>query len=120
MYPEVRLHIAGEWRAARSGESLPIMNPATGEEIGRVPKAGKADLDEALEAADRGFKAWRKVSAFERSKILRKAANLMRERADETARILTLEQGKPLAEAKMEALAAGDTIDWFAEEGKRA
>ncbi|TDR90192.1 NAD-dependent succinate-semialdehyde dehydrogenase [Enterovirga rhinocerotis] len=120
MYPEIRLHVAGEWRGARSGETLPIMNPATGEEIGRVPKAGTADLDEALEAAERGFKAWRKVSAFERSKILRKAGDLMRERAEETARILTMEQGKPLVEAKGETLAAADVIDWFAEEGKRA
>lgn len=120
MYPEVRLHIAGEWRGARSGETLPIMNPATGEEIGRVPKVGKTDMDEALEAADRGFKEWRKVSAFERSKIMRKAANLIRERADDIARIMTMEQGKPLPEAKMETMAAGDIIDWFAEESRRA
>ena len=120
MYPEVRLHVAGEWRGARSGETLPVMNPATGEEIGRVPKAGQADLDEALEAAERGFKAWRAVSAYERAKVMRKAATLMRERVEETARILTLEQGKPLAEAKMEATAAGDIIEWFAEEARRA
>jgi succinate-semialdehyde dehydrogenase/glutarate-semialdehyde dehydrogenase len=120
MYPEVRLHVAGEWRAARSGETLPIMNPATGEEIGRVPKAGRADMDEALEAAERGFKTWRAVSAYERAKVMRKAANLMRERVEETAKILTLEQGKPLAEARMEAGAAGDIIEWFAEEARRA
>ena len=70
-----------------------------------MPIAGHDDLDEALEAADRGFKAWKAVSAFERSKILRKAANLMRERVEEIARIMTLEQGKPLAEAKGETLA---------------
>ena len=120
MYPEIRLHIAGEWRGARSGETLPIMNPATGEEIGRVPKVAKADMDEALEAADRGFKEWRKVSAFDRAKIMRKAGNLIRERADDIARIMTMEQGKPLAEAKGETLAAGDIIDWFAEEARRA
>ncbi|MDB5512450.1 MAG: NAD-dependent succinate-semialdehyde dehydrogenase [Enterovirga sp.] len=120
MYPKVDLHIAGEWRGARSGKTMPIVNPATGEEIGRHPVAGIADLDEALEAAERGFRIWRKVSAFERSKIMRKAANLMRERADDIARIMSVEQGKPLAEAKGETLAAGDVIDWFAEEGKRA
>ena len=120
MYPEVRLHIAGEWRGARSGETLPIMNPATGEEIGRLPKVGTDDLDEALAAADRAFKTWRAVPAFERSKILRKAANLLRERADDIARIMTMEQGKPLAEAKGETLAGADTIDWFAEEARRA
>ncbi|WP_375458641.1 NAD-dependent succinate-semialdehyde dehydrogenase [uncultured Enterovirga sp.] len=120
MYPETRLHIAGEWRAARSGETIPIINPATAEEIGRLPKAGIADLDEALAAADRGFKLWKTVSAYERSKILRKAADLLRERADGIARTMTIEQGKPLAESKGETLAAADVIDWFAEEGRRA
>ena len=120
MYPEVLLHIAGEWRAARSGETMPIVNPATAEEIGAHPVAGRDDLDEALEAAERGFKAWRQVSAFERSKIMRKAANLLRERVDTIARIMTVEQGKPLAESKGEILAGADTIDWFAEEGRRA
>ncbi len=120
MYPEVRLHIAGAWRAARSNDTLPIMNPATGEEIGRLPKAGIADLDEALAAAERGFKVWRAVSAFERSKILRKAADLLRARVDDIARIMTIEQGKPIAEAKGETLAGADTIDWFAEEARRA
>jgi succinate-semialdehyde dehydrogenase/glutarate-semialdehyde dehydrogenase len=120
MYPEVLLHIAGEWRGARSGETRPIVNPATAEEIGRHPVAGQADLDEALEAAERGFKVWRAVSAFERGKIMRKAANLLRERVNEIARIMSIEQGKPIAEAKGETLAGADTIDWFAEEGRRA
>jgi succinate-semialdehyde dehydrogenase/glutarate-semialdehyde dehydrogenase len=120
MYPEVLLHIAGEWRGARSGETRPIVNPATAEEIGRHPVAGKADLDEALEAAERGFKVWREVSAYDRAKVMRKAAGLMRERADDIARIMTVEQGKPIAEAKGETLAAADVIEWFAEEGRRA
>ena len=120
MYPKVQLHIAGTWRDARSGQTMPIVNPATAEEIGTHPVAGREDLDEALEAADRGFKAWKKVSAFERSKIMRKAANLMRERVDTIARMMTIEQGKPLAEAKGETLAGADTIDWFAEEARRA
>jgi succinate-semialdehyde dehydrogenase/glutarate-semialdehyde dehydrogenase len=99
---------------------MPVLNPATGEAIGRVPQAGRADLDRALEAADKGFKAWRKVSAFERYKLMRKAADIQRSRAEETARVLTMEQGKTLGESKMEAMAAGDLIDWFAEEGRRA
>ncbi|MET7246555.1 NAD-dependent succinate-semialdehyde dehydrogenase [Methylobacterium sp. EM32] len=120
MFPDVKLHIAGEWRAGSAGQTLPILNPATGETLSQLAVATRQDLDEALAAADRGFQAWRKVSAFERSKVLRKAANLMRERADEIARIMTLEQGKPLAEAKMEVLGGADTMDWFAEEGRRA
>ncbi|MFH6782288.1 MULTISPECIES: NAD-dependent succinate-semialdehyde dehydrogenase [Methylobacterium] len=120
MFSDVKLHIAGEWRAGSAGQTLPILNPATGETLSQLAVATRQDLDQALEAADRGFKAWRKVSAFERSKVLRKAANLMRERADAIARIMTLEQGKPLAEAKMEVLGGADTMDWFAEEGRRA
>jgi succinate-semialdehyde dehydrogenase/glutarate-semialdehyde dehydrogenase len=120
MYPELKLHIAGSWRQGSSGETLPVINPATEERIGSVPVATRDDLDLALEAADRGFKAWRNVSVVERSKVMRKAANLLRERVDTIARIMTLEQGKPLAEAKGETLAGADTIDWFAEEGRRA
>jgi succinate-semialdehyde dehydrogenase/glutarate-semialdehyde dehydrogenase len=120
MYPTVELHVAGAWRGASSGETLPVLNPATAEPIGTHPVATRDDLDAALEAAQRGFKAWKAVSAYDRYRIMRKAADLMRERVDENARILTLEQGKPLAEAKMEAGAAADIIDWFAEEGRRA
>ncbi|WP_298966937.1 NAD-dependent succinate-semialdehyde dehydrogenase [uncultured Methylobacterium sp.] len=120
MFPNVRLHIAGEWRDGAGGETLPILNPATGETLSQLAVATKADLDAALEAAERGFRAWRKVSAFERSKVLRKAANLLRERVEDIARIMTQEQGKPLAEAKMEVLGGADTMDWFAEEGRRA
>jgi succinate-semialdehyde dehydrogenase / glutarate-semialdehyde dehydrogenase len=120
MYPTVSLHIAGSWREASKGETIPVLNPATGEPIGTVPVATREDLDEALEAAQRGFKAWKAVSAYERAKIMRKAADRLRERADEVARIMTLEQGKPLAEAKLEIMNGADTIDWFAEEGRRA
>jgi succinate-semialdehyde dehydrogenase/glutarate-semialdehyde dehydrogenase len=119
-YPDVLLHINGEWRKSRSGEALPVLNPATEERIGTVAHARKADLDEALEAAERGFATWRKVSAFERSKLMRKAADIFRSRADEIAKLLTMEQGKPVGEAKMEVLAGADVIDWFAEEARRA
>jgi succinate-semialdehyde dehydrogenase/glutarate-semialdehyde dehydrogenase len=120
MYPQVQLHIAGEWRGSSSKESADVLNPATGEAIGSHPMATKADLDEALAAADRGFKVWRKIGAFDRYKIMRKAAELIRERADTIAKIMTMEQGKPLAEAKGETMGAADTIDWFAEEARRA
>ena len=120
MYSDVLLFIDGEWTKAAGGRTIPVVNPATGEPIGTVAHADKADLDRALEAADKGFRAWRKVSAFDRSKIMRKAANLLRERVDAIAPLLTLEQGKPLPEAKGETFVGADVIDWFAEEARRA
>ncbi|HEY0270353.1 MAG TPA: NAD-dependent succinate-semialdehyde dehydrogenase [Sphingomonas sp.] len=118
-YLDTRLFIDGAWRDAADGRSLAVRNPATGEEIGRVAHAGRADLDRALDAARRGFEVWRDFTPAARSKIMRKAAGLMRERADAIAALLTQEQGKPLVEAKTEAMAAGDIIEWFAEEGFR-
>jgi succinate-semialdehyde dehydrogenase/glutarate-semialdehyde dehydrogenase len=119
MYPNVALFIDGAWSPAAAGRTIPVVNPATGEPIGTVAHADKSDLDHALEAADKGFRAWRKVSAFDRSKVMRKAANILRDRADAIAPLLTMEQGKPVAEAKGEVLAAADVIDWFAEEARR-
>jgi succinate-semialdehyde dehydrogenase/glutarate-semialdehyde dehydrogenase len=118
-YPHTQLYIAGQWRDAADGRSLAVFNPATGLEIGRVAHAGKADLDQALDAAQQGFATWRDTTPAERSKVMRRAAALLRERAAEIAAVLTQEQGKPLAEAKGETLAAADIIDWFAEEGFR-
>jgi succinate-semialdehyde dehydrogenase/glutarate-semialdehyde dehydrogenase len=120
MYPDTQLYINGTWRGARSGRTLPVLNPANEEVIGQVAHAGKDDLDEALDAAAKGFAAWKKVSAYDRSKLMRKAADILRSRADEVARLMTMEQGKPLPEAKMEVMAAADIIDWFAEESRRA
>jgi succinate-semialdehyde dehydrogenase/glutarate-semialdehyde dehydrogenase len=119
MYPEVQLLIDGTWGKAASGKTIPVVNPATGEQIGTVAHAERADLDRALEAVQKGFNTWRKVSSFDRYKVMRKAAELMRARAESIAPLLTMEQGKPVGEAKMEALAAADLIDWFAEEGRR-
>jgi succinate-semialdehyde dehydrogenase / glutarate-semialdehyde dehydrogenase len=119
MYSDVSLFIDGSWAKAAAGRTIPVVNPATGEDIGTVAHADKSDLDRALEAADKGFRAWRKVSAFDRSKIMRKGANLLRDRADAIAPLLTIEQGKPLPEAKGETLAGADVIDWFAEEARR-
>ncbi len=118
-YPDVLLHIDGKWRPAHSGRTLPVVNPATEERIGTVAHADRSDLDEALDAAERGFKAWRAVSPFERCRVMRKAAALMRERAEQIAPLLTMEQGKTLAEATIETMAAADIIEWFAEEGRR-
>jgi succinate-semialdehyde dehydrogenase/glutarate-semialdehyde dehydrogenase len=120
MYPNTQLFIDGKWCDAASGRTLPVVNPANHQQIGTVAYAERADLDRALEAADKGYKAWRKVSSFERCKIMRKAADIFRTRADTVANCITFEQGKPLAEAKMEAMAGADIIDWFAEEGRRA
>ncbi|HET6492033.1 MAG TPA: aldehyde dehydrogenase family protein, partial [Burkholderiales bacterium] len=120
IYPNTELFINGAWGASASGRTLPVVNPANGNDIGTVAYAERVDLDRALEAAERGFKTWRKVSAFDRAKLMRKAATLFRERADAVAPILTMEQGKPLGEAKQEVLAGADVIDWFAEEARRA
>ena len=119
MYPDVKLFINGEWTTGTSGKSEPIVNPATGQVLARLAHASTADLDEALHAADKGFKVWRKVSGFERSKLLRKAGEIIRSRADEIGALMTMEQGKPLLEAKMETMLAGDIMDWFAEEARR-
>lgn len=118
-YPNTQLFINGQWQDAAEGRTLAVFNPATGKEIGRVAHASKADLDKALEAAQKGFETWRDMPAADRAKIMRKAASLIRERAGEIAPLLTQEQGKPLAEAKGETLAAADLIDWFADEGLR-
>ncbi|WP_194725007.1 NAD-dependent succinate-semialdehyde dehydrogenase [Noviherbaspirillum malthae] len=118
-YPNTQLLINGQWQDAADGRTLAVHNPATGQEIGRVAHAGRADLDRALEAAQKGFETWRDMLPAERSKIMRRAAAFMRERAENIGRVLTQEQGKPLVEAKGEALAAADIIEWFAEEGFR-
>jgi len=119
-YTDTQLFIDGAWAPAADGATIDVVNPATGERIGGLAKAGIADLDRALAAAQKGFAAWRATSPFERARIMRRAADLMRERAEAIAPLMTLEQGKPLAEAKGEAMASADIIEWFAEEGRRA
>ena len=119
-YPHVQLYIDGHWREGSAARKLPVRNPATGELMGELACAETADLEEVAEAANRGFDVWRKISAFDRYKMMRKAAQLLRDRVETVAQLMTLEQGKPLAEARMEVMAGADTIDWFAEEGRRA
>lgn len=118
-YPDTQLLINGEWQGAHDARTLPVLNPATGLEIGRVAHAAVSDLERAAAAAERGFATWRDMTAAQRSVVMRSAAALIRERADAIAPLLTMEQGKPLAEARGETLAAADMIEWFAEEGFR-
>lgn len=119
-YPDTLLLIDGNWQPGAQGAWLDVSNPASEERIGRVAKAEIADLDRALSAAERGFATWRRIPAFERSKVLRRAADHLRQRAEEIAYILTLEQGKPLVEARAEVFGGADVIDWFAAEAQRA
>jgi succinate-semialdehyde dehydrogenase/glutarate-semialdehyde dehydrogenase len=117
--PSTQLFINGNWTDALAGGTLTVLNPATAESIGTVAHAEFPDLDLALAAAEKGFHTWRKISAYERSKTLRKAAGLVRDRLDAIARTMTTEQGKPLVEAKGEIMLAADLIEWFAEESRR-
>ena len=119
MASHTRLFIDGSWTEGVHGKTIAVMNPATGEKGGSVAWAEKEDLDLALRAVERGFHVWKKISAFERSKIMRAAGELVRARVDSIAQELTAEQGKPLAEARMEVLAGADIVDWFAEEARR-
>lgn len=120
VYPELRLIVAGKAIGISERRSLPVHDPATHEEIARVPVASGDDLQAALASAARGFARWRATSAYDRAIVLREAARLIRERVESVARILTLEQGKPLAESRLEVQAAADVIEWTAEEGRRA
>ncbi|WP_290684705.1 MULTISPECIES: NAD-dependent succinate-semialdehyde dehydrogenase [unclassified Haematobacter] len=117
-YTDVQLHIDGAW-CDGTGGWIPVVDPATEEEIGRVAWAKQADLDRALAAAEKGFEIWKNTGVMDRVKVMRKAAALLRERADDIAWKMTREQGKPLAQAKGEILAGAETIEWFAEEGRR-
>lgn len=119
-YPNTQLFIDGAWRDGSDGRTIDVVDPATGEVIGTVAHASRGDLDDALAAAETGFQVWSATGAFDRYKVMRKAADLLRTRADAIAAMLTREQGKPLAEARGEVLSGADVIDWFAEEGRRA
>jgi succinate-semialdehyde dehydrogenase / glutarate-semialdehyde dehydrogenase len=114
------LYIAGEWRDARGRQVEPVLNPATAGTIAELPHATAADLDAALEAASGALPKWRDLGAAQRGAILRRAALSMRERQERSAQLMTLEQGKPLAEARLELGAAADILEWTANEGPRA
>ena len=120
MYANLGLFIDGQWLNGddRAGED--VINPANEKALGRLPHASKADLDRALEAAKKGLAAWRATSAYDRAKIMRKAADLMRERHDAISKILVQEQGKAYPEARAEVITSADIIEWYAEEGRRS
>ena len=115
-----KMYINGQWCNSDSGKTLGVINPATEDVIAEVAYGGKSETRRALEAAHRAMPAWMKQTTYERAKVLKKTADLMRERADAIARTLTTEQGKPVPESKAEVLHSADTFEWFAEEGKRA
>ncbi len=112
-------YLNGEWREADSGARTEIFNPATGELIGVVPNMGRGETRRAIEAAQAAQPAWRALTAKERAARLRRWYELMRENQEDLARIMTAEQGKPLAEARGEVAYAASFLEWFAEEGKR-
>ncbi len=114
-----QMYIDGAWCDAPDGKTLAVINPADESVVAEVAYGSAAEAHRAIEAASRVFPAWRALSAYDRGKILKKTADLMRERVETIGRTLTQEQGKPLAEAKTEVLHAADTFEWFAEEGKR-
>jgi succinate-semialdehyde dehydrogenase/glutarate-semialdehyde dehydrogenase len=112
-------HVAGSWIDADSGAAAPIANPATGETIGHVPELGAGETRRAIEAAHAAMPGWRALTAQARAIILRRWFNLMLEHQEDLATLMTVEQGKPLAEARGEIAYAASFIEWFAEEGKR-
>src|SRR5947207_11392890 len=115
-----KMYIDGQWCAAKDGKTVGVINPATEDVICDMAFGSRADVKRAIESASKAMVSWMKLTPYDRAKVLKKTADLMRERADAIARTLTMEQGKPLAEAKAEVLHSADTFEWFAEEGKRA
>ncbi|MGB9068635.1 MAG: aldehyde dehydrogenase family protein, partial [Candidatus Acidiferrales bacterium] len=119
-YADLNLFIGGEWLTGDGRKTSPVINPATEEVIGHLPHASKADLDRALAEAERGFKVWRAIFPDQRGKILKRAADLMRERGEEIARVATTESGKSIHETRVEVQMSANIFEWFAEEGRRA
>jgi succinate-semialdehyde dehydrogenase/glutarate-semialdehyde dehydrogenase len=120
MYTDLALYIGGNWLNGGGRKGEDVVNPATEKPLAHLPHASKADLDEALEAAKKGFATWRATSAYDRAKIMRKAAELMRERHDAISKVLVQEQGKVYVEARAEVITSADIIEWYAEEGRRS
>ena len=118
-YSDLKLHIDGEWIAAGSRRTHRVINPANGATLGELPLVDTADLDRALQAADRGYRLWKKSTAEERGRVLKGAANLIRQRVDHIARVATLEEGKTLAETRVEALVTANLFEFYGEECRR-
>jgi succinate-semialdehyde dehydrogenase/glutarate-semialdehyde dehydrogenase len=119
MYERFGLYFDGAWHAASDGKTKAVTDPATEEVVGTIPVATVQDLDAALASAQRGFATWSKVPAWDRARFMRKAADLVRERLEDIARTMSIETGKPIAEARGETQAAADQFEWYAEETKR-
>lgn len=119
MYEALSLYIDGKFIGPEGRQCREVLNPATGEVIGHLPLATTKDLDLAIAAADRAFKSWRKSSPLERSRILRRVAELTRERSEAIARNITQDMGKPLAEARLEVVNCAEQAEWHAEECRR-
>ena len=119
MYERFGLLIDNAWKPSSRGETMAVFSPVSEEEIGRIPSASAQDIEAALVSAARGFALWRETPAWTRSRIMRRAADLMRERTEDIARMMSTETGKPLAEARGETNGAADQFEWYAEEAKR-
>jgi len=119
MYSKFGQYIDGKWQASEKKETYDVTNPATEEIIGKASKATSTDVDKALKSAEKGFKIWKKFSPWDRAAIIRKIADLMRKKNNELAKWMTLETGKPFAEALGEVSASADIFEWNAEEAKR-
>ena len=119
MYEKYGQFIDGKWQKSSSGETYDVINPATEEVIGKASKANGEDIQKALKSAEKGLKIWRNTSPWERSKIIRKISELMKQRVDILSKWLTLEVGKPLTEGAGEAAGAADIFEWNSEETKR-
>ena len=120
MYANLELFIDGKWIGGDGRKGEDVINPATEKPLAHLPHASRADLDAALDAAKKGLALWRSTSAYDRSKIMHKAADLMRERHDAIAKVMVQEQGKVYPEARAEVIGSADIIDWYAEEGRRS
>src|SRR5690606_22751761 len=120
MYQNTQVYIAGQWRDTIQQQTLAVINPANEKVIGQVAKASLDDVEDAVQAAQSGFEIWKNTPAQQRAKIMQKAAFLLRERAAHIAELMSLEQGKPLKQAKMEVLSAADIIEWFSGEAIRS
>lgn len=119
MYNDLSLYVGGAWRAASDAATRPVSDPATEQSLGTIAVATEADIDEALAAAAAGFEVWRNTGTWERAAKIRRVAELIRERTERIATLMSLETGKPMAEARGEIGAAADQFEWYSEETKR-
>lgn len=119
IYPKIQLYIDGVWREGRSDKTQAVFNPAKASELANFVHAGADDLEEALASSAAAFREWRQVSAYDRAKLLRRAADILRRNAPSYGQWMTSEQGKPIAEATGEFMFSADIIDWFAGEAQR-